>query len=267
MGGDSILRHPQEVTDKWFFKNGIKVSGLEVSNVKAGSHIMVYDEDTGESLLSTYPVQYVEDFLGVAGGGPFDGTTKWNVVDVGAATEAIVADSSCGVFRLALAANNEAEDAVLYHGDNKTFDVGNGLIFECRVNVAVAAGTGVCAVFGMAGDHNLDKDSVTEHAWFRLQAADSILCESDDTTNDNDDKDTGFDITAGTYRVYRIDFTNLADVKFFVDGQRVCSDTTFDMSNLSASEQQMQPYFSLDKASGTGLGTLDIDYVKIFQTR
>jgi len=56
-------------------------------------------------------------------------------------------------------------------------------------------------------------------------------------------------------------------VKFFVDGQRVCSDTTFDMSNLSASEQQMQPYFSLDKASGTGLGTLDIDYVKIFQTR
>lgn len=261
------IREPVIFTDKVHCQNGAVLSDLTINNRKTGSHIIIFDQDTGESLLSTYPVQYVEDFLGVAGGGPFDGTTKWNVVDVNTATEAIVDDSSCGVFRLALAANNEAEDAVLYHGDNKTFDVGNGLIFECRINVAVAAGTGVCAVFGMAGDHNLDKDFVTEHAWFRLQAADSILCESDDTTNDNDDKDTGFDITAGTYRVYRIDFTNLADVRFFVDGQRVCSDTTFDMSNLSATEQQMQPYFSLDKASGTGLGTLDIDYVKIFSER
>lgn len=226
-----------------------------------------YDGTTFETLLSTYPLQFVEDFLGVAGGGPFDGTTIWNVVDVGSATEAIVADAPNGEFLLHLAAGNEAEDAVLYCGDNKTFNVGNGLIFEAKVDMAVAPGTGVKAVFGMAGDHNLDKDSVTEHAWFSFAASLACLVETDDTTNDNDDKATGHTAVAGTYDIYRIDFTDLTDVKFFINGARVATGTTFDMSNLSTAEKQMQPYFSLDKASGTGLGDIKIDYIKIFSNR
>jgi len=151
--------------------------------------------------------------------------------------------------------------------DNKTFDVGSGLIFECRLNMAVVPGTGVTAVFGMAGDHNLDKDTVANQAWFRLQASAALLCESDDTTNNNDDKATGITLVAGTYNIFRIDFTTLTDVKFYVDGVRVASTVTFDMSNLSDAEKQMQPYFSLDKPSGSTLGDLNIDYVKIFQDR
>jgi len=232
-----------------------------------GGSLGYYDPSTFETLDILKPIRFVEDFLGAAGGGPYDGTTVWNVVDVGDATEAITADSANGVFKLHLAATGEAEDAVLYMNDNKTFDVGSGLIFETRVNVAVNIGTGVTGVFGLAGDHNLAKDSVTEHAWFRLQASNAVLVETDDTTNDNDDVATGVTAVAGTYNVFRIDFTDLTDVKFYIDGVRVASGTTFDMSNLTAGEQQMQPYFSLDKASGTGLGDLDIDYVKIWQDR
>lgn len=224
-----------------------------------------YDESSFETLMTGYPVQYVEDFQG--GAILTDGTTTWKAIDVGAATEALVADASNGQFLLHLAANDEAEDAVLYHGDQKSFDVGNGLIFEARVNMAVAPGTGVTAVFGMCGDHNLDKDTVTEGAWFRFQASMACLVETDDTTNNNDDVATGHTAVAGTYDIYRIDFTNLADVKFFVNGARVASGTTFDMSNLTAGEEQMQPYFSLDKASGTGLGDMNIDYVKIYSNR
>ncbi len=226
-----------------------------------------FDGSTFETLWAGFPVVFVEDFLGVAGGGPFNGTTIWNVVDVNSATEAIVDDSSNGQFLLHLAANDEAQDAVLYHGDNLTFDVGNGLIFEARVNMAVAPGTGVAAVLGMAGPHNLDKDTVANHAWFRFQASLVCLAESDDTTNDNDDVATGHTAVAGTYDIYRIDFTDLTDVKFFINGDRVAGSETFDMSNLSASEEQMQPYFSLDKASGAGLGDMNIDYVKIFSNR
>lgn len=233
---------------------------------KSGRQVF-YDGSTFETLKAMFPVVFYEDFLGAAGGGPFDGTLIWNVVDVGDATEAIVADSANGQFLLHLAATDEAEDAVLYQNDNKTFDVGSGLIFEARVNMAVSPGAGVCAVFGMAGDHNLDKDSVTEHAWFRFQANLTGLVETDDTTNDNDDVATGLTPTAGVYHIYRIDFTSLSDVKFFVDGVRVASSTTFDMSNLTAGEQQMQPYFSLDKASGAGLGDMNIDYVKIWSNR
>jgi len=230
-------------------------------------HQVWYDKSTFETLQTTYPLQFVEDFNGAAGGSVFDGTMLWNVVDVGAATEAIVADSSGGQFLLHLAVTNEAEDAVLYHNDNRTFDVGNGLIFETRVNMAVSPGAGVAAVLGMCGDHNLDKDTATESAWFKFAANLVALAETDDTTNDNDDVATGVTAVAGTYNIYRIDFTTIADVKFFIDGVRVASGTTFDMSNLSAAEQQMQPYFSLDKTNGAGLGDMNIDYVKIFSNR
>lgn len=226
-----------------------------------------YDASTHETLMATFPIFFYEDFMGSSGGGPFDATTVWNVVDVGDATEAVVADSVNGDFRLHLAATNEAEDAVLYMNDNKNFDVGSGLIFETRINVNVDIGTGVTAVFGMAGDHNLAKDSVTEHAWFRMQASNAVLAESDDTTNDNDDKATGVTAVSGTYNIFRIDFTDISDVKFYIDGARVAASTTFNMENLTAAEQKMQPYFSLDKANGTALGDLDIDYVKIWQDR
>ena len=133
--------------------------------------------------------------------------------------------------------------------------------------MAVSPGTGVCAVFGLANDHNLDKDTVAVAAWFRMDA--SLVCkvETDDTTNNNDDKATGSTFVAGTFYVCRIDMTTLTDVKFFINGTQVATGTTFDMSNMTAAEQQMQPYFSLDKASGTGLGTMQIDYVKLFSNR
>jgi len=229
-------------------------------------HQVWYDKSTYETLKTSYPLYFYDDFLGSAGGSVFDNTMIWQVVDVGNATEAIVADSSNGQFLLHLAANDEAEDAVLYQNDNKTFDVGNGLIFEARINMAVAPGTGVRAVAGMAGDHNLDKDTVTEAAWFSWAASLATAVETDDTTN-NTAAAAVATAVAGTYNIYRIDFTTLSDVKFFIDGVRVASSTTFDMSNLTASEQQMQPYFSLDKASGTGLGDMNIDYVKIWSNR
>ena len=227
-----------------------------------------YDKSTYETLKTTYPLYFYEDFLGSAGGSVFDNTMIWQVVDVNDATEAIVADSSNGQFLLHIHTTDEAEDAVLYQNDNKTFDVGNGLIFEARINMAVAPGTGVCAVAGMCGDHDLDKDITTEAAWFRWDASQVCKVETDDTTNDNDDVATGVTTVAGTYNVFRIDFTTLANVKFFIDGVRVATSTTFDMSNLSAAEQQMQPYFSLDKAGGlAALGDMNIDYVKIWSNR
>ena len=231
-----------------------------------GGSLGFYDSSTFETLDVMKAIKFVDDFLGTAVE-PFDGTIVWSVVDVGGATEAIVADSANGVFKLHMHATSEAEDAVLYTGDNKNFDVGSGLIFETRIDMGVAPGTGVCAVFGMAGDHNLAKDSVTEHAWFRLDASMVVKVESDDTTNDNDDTATGITAVAGTYNIFRIDFTDLTDVKFYIDGARVSAGTTFDMSNLTPGEQQMQPYFSLDKASGTGVGDMNIDYVKMWQDR
>lgn len=209
---------------------------------------------------SARQVECFDDFLG-AELNTTDG--RWKTVDVGDATQGLVTDAHGGEFALALAATSEAEDAVLYQGDTKNFDLDSRLIFECRAKV-VTPGAGVAVVFGVAGDHNLDKDSVAQHAWFRLQAGLDLLAETDDGTNDNDDVDTTMNLVSGTYYTFRIDLTDPSDVKFYVDGARLLSATTFDMSNFSG---RLQPYFSLDKASGTGTATLTVDWVKLAATR
>jgi len=231
-------------------------------------HQVWYDKSTYETLKTSYPLYFYDDFVGSAGGSVFDNTMIWQVVDVGDATEAIVADSSNGLFRLHMHATGEDEDAILYQNDNRTFDVGNGLIFETKIDMATLPTLGTRGVVGMCGDTNADKDLITESAWFKWSGSGAILVETDDTSNDNANVATGVTSVAGTPNIFRIDFTTLANVKFFIDGVRVATGTTFDMSNLSAAEQQMQPYFSFDKANpNAGLGDMDIDYVKIWSNR
>jgi hypothetical protein len=237
-------------------------------NWHSTGHQVWYDKTTFETLQNTYPLQFYDDFNGEAGGSVFDGTSIWNVVDVNDATEAIVANSSNGLFRLFLDSTSEDEDAVLYHGDNRTFDVGNGLIFETKIDVATLPTLTAEGVFGMSGDHNLSNDTVAESAWFKLDGSGAILCETDDDgAENNDDIATGVTAVPGTANVFRIDFTTLADVKFFIDGVRVASGTTFDLSVLTGATAILQPYFDLDKTGDAGRGTFDIDYVRILSNR
>lgn len=241
-----------------------------------GGNLTYYDSATHERVLPVYPLVWMDDFLGAGGlatvpdSGSEENGFPWVKLAVqtgGTVLTAHVADGANGQFQLALDNTSEAQDAVLYFGDQRGFSVKHDAIFETRVRLSVLPTTGVTAVFGLAGDHNLAKDSVTEHAWFRAQASAAILAESDDTTNDNDDVATGVTVLATEWRTYRIDFTNLADVRFYIDGVAVGIGTTFDMSNLTDAEAVMQPYFSLDKASGTGVGTMLIDYVRVATNR
>ena len=232
------------------------------------SNLEFFDSVTHERVLPVAPLVWIDDFLGYQAATSETGSTgPWLTVDVGGATQGLKANEPNGAFELALAATSEAEDAVLYWGDQRGIDVGNKASIEFRVDMAVLPTTGVAAVFGLANDHNLDKDTVAAHAWFRLQASGAIVVETDDTTNDNDDTSTGVTAVAGTYNTFRIDFHDLTDVRFYIDGVNVATGTTFDMSNLTAAEQVMQPYMSLDKASGTGVGTMVIDYVRVWSNR
>ncbi|MFQ5489438.1 MAG: hypothetical protein ACE5GE_01845 [Phycisphaerae bacterium] len=205
-------------------------------------------------------IQSFEDFLG-AEVNTTDG--PWKKIEVGAATGSAVTDAHAGEYALTLTAASGAEDAVLYQGDRKTFDIDSELIFECRAKV-VTPGTGTTVVFGLAGDHNLDKDTVAQNVWFRLQGGMDLLVESDDGTTDIDDIDTTVNLVSGAYGIFRIDLTDPADVRFYMNGQRLASTTTFDMSAFTG---RLQPYFSLDKASGTGAATLTLDWVRVTATR
>lgn len=226
-----------------------------------------YDYSTYETVHAMAPMYFYEDFLGEGGLELGNTVDRWESVDVGDATEALRADIATGVWRLHIHATNEAEDAVLYWGDQTSVCVLNDVQFEAVVDMATLPTTGVVAVFGMAGDHNLDKDTVAESAWFRMDASGVIKVETDDGTTNTDDTATGITAVAGTANVFRIDFSDLSDVKFYIDGARVAGATTHDISALTTTTGLMQPYFSLDKASGTGVADMDIDAVRIWGIR
>jgi hypothetical protein len=110
--------------------------------------------------------------------------------------------------------------------------------------------------FGLTGDRNDTIDSIAQLALFRLIGSNAIVCETDDGTTDKDDVATGETLT-NVYRWFTIDFTyGINDVRFFVDGKRVCSSTTFDMSAYTGS---VQPFWQIQKTSDANTDALYID--------
>lgn len=204
-----------------------------------------------------------DDFLGYQAMLSESGSTgRWHTVLVGTSgNEKIQIDANehGGVLEFVIAADDEAEDTVLYFGDQLQFDINSLIKFRCRAAV-VTPGTGVRVVFGMASAHNLDKDTVAEQCWFSLDAGLALKAESDDGGTENNDDKTVATLVTGVWHDYEIDFQMVADVKFFMDGAQVATATTFDMTVMTT---EMQPYVSLDKASGTGTANLKLDYVEI----
>jgi hypothetical protein len=234
-----------------------------------------YDSVTHETTPVGAPFYYKDDFLGAGGLAAIPATSSeergvdWVKLIVGSgppvAQEA--ADGSSGVMSLALTATSEAQDCTLSWGDQLGFDVTNGGQVEFKARFTAVPTTGTRVVAGICGPHNLAKDTVANSAWFSWDGTAITYAETDDTTNNNDDKATGITAVVDIWEIYRIDFTDLTDVLFYIDGVSVATATTFDMSNLTAAEKIMQPYFSLDKASGTSVGTLEIDYIKLWGKR
>jgi hypothetical protein len=223
------------------------------------------EKTSRETVHAMAPLFFHDDFFSfheVGSLGP------WDVVEVNLNTAiGLVADGAGGQLSLAFDADSNAEDAVLFMSDQRVIDVSKQPVIEFRARISVLPTLTAQIVMGLAGDHDLDKDALLESAWFKFDGDGAALAESDDTTNNNDDVAAGVTVLATEWHIYRIDFTNLADVKFFIDGAGVATGTTFDMSNLAGAELILQPYVSIDKGADAGLGTLLLDYVKIWSNR
>lgn len=218
-----------------------------------------------------YPIIVSDDFLGEAYNTTFWGTTE--TVSGGTLVAGLIDDETNGIMGLGLDSTDEAQIAAMHFGDNLCLSMAQGLVFETRLTFETLPTTGtelVNAVFGLASAHNTTLNSIATNAWFRVisSAQTALLWETDNGDTDDDGNSTGITLVAGTYHIYRIDCTNTAAVKFYVDDVLV---GTSDMSTtLSAAEAKVQPYFNVSKAkssANTGTGTIYIDYVKIFQNR
>lgn len=189
------------------------------------------------------------------------GENGWTIADTsssGTPTYLCVTEDG-GAAALTLASTSEAENVCLYTNDVLPYDLAQlqHVSFVAKVSGVDSA---TVIAFGVGSARADDEDTVATSAWFKIEGVTStsaIVVETDDATNNNDDVATGTTL-GSTYKKFTIDFSQgLSDVRFFVDGERVASSTTFDMSAV-ASGQNVQPIVQISKASGTGTPAIQI---------
>jgi len=193
------------------------------------------------------------------------GQNGWTIYDVSSSGTPtyLCATEDGGAAVLTLASTSEAEIVTLYTNDVLPLDLAQLQTVEYVAKVSgIDSVTTLC--FGVASGKNDTADTVTVNAWFRMEGSASttaVVVETDDNTTDNNDVATGQTLAA-VYKKFVIDFTNgLSDVRFYIDGERVASGTTFNMSAVT-SGQNVQPYVQLQKASGTGVPAVTIASVR-----
>jgi hypothetical protein len=188
---------------------------------------------------------------------------------------------SGGEAQLTLDNTSEVQNLCLYGGDVLPFDIEDLLFFEALYRLSGTPGTGVEFAMGLTSARNDAIDSIAEAALIRNIASLAIVAESDDGTNNNDDKATGINVgtTVATSTLVHIDFGSgvfsqdpptgpvgaRANVLFSVGNsrqnlRRVCTNTRFDMSNYAGN---LQFFAQLQKTSSTEVLTASIRGVRV----
>jgi len=229
-----------------------------------------YDGSTYETVNPNAPLYFYDDFEGAEIRTTAAGVAGWTLKDTGGSSEAIIANQHGGVVGLTLAVTNEKEEAGLYMGDVLNWNLDKGPIFECRAAVHVAPTVQSELYFGMANAYVegpiAEADAgPTVHAFFCFDGGLACTIHTDDAATDNDAIATGITVLADVYHVFRIDFTTITDVKFYIDGVAVGTGTTFSMAN--GTNVVTQPFLMAHKETSAGLGVLYVDYVKIWSPR
>lgn len=177
----------------------------------------------------------------------------------GAPTYAVVSPSETGEVAIAHSSTNEIQNVCLYEGDKLTFDIDNLVEFGCRVKMNQATPNAATSfAIGLTSARNDAIDSIAHAAIFRvIGASQALLIETDDGVVDNDDVPTGATLSSA-YKDLVISFAHgKRDVRFFVDGQPVCVNRTFDMSNYAGG---LQLFAQLQKTAATSVDGFTLDY-------
>lgn len=196
------------------------------------------------------------------------GYNGWTVADTSAAgtpTYTTVTENG-GAMKLTLEATSEAQNVCMYQNDVLMLDLANLQLVEFIAKVS-GIDSVTTLVFGVGTARNDTVASVTNCAWFKILGSGStsnVLIDTRDGTTSNTGVATGTTLSS-TYKKFTIDFQNgLADVRFFIDGDRVAGSTTFSMAAITA-DQNVQPIVQIQKASGTGVASVSIARIRTVQ--
>lgn len=227
--------------------------------------------------------EFCDDFIGAGTFVTTAGLDPWVITDTSSAGTPTYTrldhGETSGTFRPGVAqlkfdSQNEVQNVCLSFGDKLAFDINKVRGFEAGVRFVATTGSAkdsaTTVAWGLTGDRNDAIDSVANAAIFRLasaSAANTVVVETDDGTNNNDDVATGVTLTDLSWFKCTIDFSDLTDVKFYIGSSglaRVGAATTFDMSNYAAG---LQPFVQIQKTADTNTDAFEIDYIRVWGVR
>jgi hypothetical protein len=179
---------------------------------------------------------------------------------------------------LTLDATEEVQNLCVNFGDVLSYDIDNLVKIEFYAKVSASLASSVSVALGMSSARNDDIDSLAAHASFRAIGDNNLLLETDDGTNDIDDKSAGCEID-DTLKLFVINFSEgiqskigvpntggKSAVKFFAGNARGHlrpvrpPGVIFDMSNYSGG---LQPYVQIQKTSSTDVGSVKIKEIVV----
>jgi len=232
-----------------------------------------YDAATSETVQLFSTVTFGDDFIGPghsaipAGGSPAVGYPWCSKIQksAGSPTVAVVANFSGGAVACALDATSEKQEATLYANDELNWDMTKCAIWEARINPSVLP-TGNCeAVFGLMSAWIDGPDNNAYYARFQMSGNGDINMQTKDGVN-TISASTGIVAVAGTFHLFRIDATDPTNVRFFIDGAEVSNPKQLSFAATGANAV-LEPYCTVYKASGVGVGTLQLDKVDLGMNR
>jgi len=227
---------------------------------------------------------FEDDFIGAGTFGAATAFDPWVATITGTTPTVTRIDLSetAGVYRPGVAqmifAGTEIQNVCLSFGDKLAFDINKTRGFECGLRYVAGASskkdTTTTMAWGLTGDRNDAIDSIAIASIFRLAGAGDVtdqpvVVENDDATNTNDDVATSLTMTDLLWYKFKIDLTNLDDIKMYgglATGalNRLATGTTLKMSSYAAG---LQPFFQLQKTSDSNTDAMQIDYVRVWGVR
>lgn len=142
------------------------------------------------------------------------------------------------------------------------FAAGANAFIEAEINViSVGSGSGPDFNIGAASaTHGTDADSIATSAFIHLDGnSTTINAECDDGTNETAATTTATTLTAGTPFTAWIDMRDLASIKYYINGVRVASGTTFSMA---AATGNLFLLAHLEKTTGTDTYDVKVNYLR-----
>ena len=211
---------------------------------------------------------HMEDFLKDAGDTLPD---IWGVNGKTAnSTEDYVTDSPAGEYSLIQSSDSEGQASQLTAGNVHWIDLFEKPIIEwrCKLDLTGTNALGSAdqrLVIGVCNDHTNAEDAlddVTVNAWFRMEGTSAnIYVEADDASTNTDDQDSTVNLVNNTWNLFWIDFSNLADVKFYINGTEQGGAAVV-MSNISSSTV-VQPICCIQRDAGAEEEKICIDSFRV----